>query len=232
MSVRILLLEDQAATRERLARMIRAQGDFELLGAVATIAEATKLLAEKPDVLLADLGLPDGNGVDLIRAACKALPELQVMVLTVFADEERVVSALEAGARSYLLKDDAFTDVVGALREMLGGGSPLSPGVARCLLKRLNLTKLETTKVPTAPAKPATEAPAALPDKNKLTDREAQVLSLVARGYSHADVATALQLSVYTIGCHVQHIYRKLAVNSRAEAVFEAIELGLVDVRR
>ena len=134
----VLVVEDDAPTRDRLARAVAADERLVLLGACATVAEATARLArEAPDVLLTDLGLPDGSGVDVIRRARAAGDRTQAMVVTIFGDEETVVRAIEAGATGYLLKDATLRAIGDGIAELLEGGSPISPSIARLLLRRV-----------------------------------------------------------------------------------------------
>lgn len=210
---RVLVVEDEAQTRERIARAVRADAALELCGTAANCAEARRLFAEhRPQAVLIDLGLPDGDGAALIRELSATAPEALFMVITVFGDEAHVVEAIKAGASSYLLKDASALKVARAIHEMLAGGSPISPGVARYLLQRMQ-----------APVEPKRVQVTA-----QLSSRERDVLSLVAKGYAYLEIGEALEVSVNTVGSHVKQIYRKLAVSSRGEAVYEAVQQGLI----
>lgn len=210
---RVLVVEDEAQTRERLARAVSADADLELCGTAANCADARLLFAEqRPQAVLIDLGLPDGNGAALIRELAAVAPETLFMVITVFGDETHVVEAIKAGASSYLLKDASALRVARAIHEMFEGGSPISPAVARHLLQRMQ-----------APSEPKRAEPAA-----QLSTRERDVLNLVAKGYAYLEISEALNVSVNTVGSHVKQIYRKLAVSSRGEAVYEAVQQGLI----
>lgn len=213
----VFLVEDDEPTRTRLARAIREQPELRLLAAVGTCAEArTQLTQQAPDVLLADLGLPDGRGADLIYEVSRAHPHTQSMVITVFGDEQHVVDAIAAGATGYLLKDASAGEIAQAILELLAGGSPISPAVARYLLKRFQ------SPAAAQPLKPQE------PQPSRFTDRETEVLHLVAKGLAYSEISHALTISANTVGSHIKQIYRKLAVNSRGEAVFEATALGLL----
>lgn len=210
---RVLVVEDEAQTRERFARAVMADAALQLCGSAGSCAEARALFAaHRPEAVLVDLGLPDGNGAALIRELGALSPETLFMVITVFGDEAHVVEAIRAGASSYLLKDASALKVARAIHEMLAGGSPISPGVARYLLQRLQ-----------TPVEPKRAEPAA-----QLSSRERDVLSLVAKGYAYLEIGQALDVSVNTVGSHVKQIYRKLAVSSRGEAVYEAVQQGLI----
>ena len=210
----IFIVEDDEATRASLVRRIEAAGSgLKVTSAAAGCAEILKALeASRPDVLLVDLGLPDGDGIDVIREVARRWPRVLMMVITVFGDEARVVGAIKAGATGYLLKDDAADGIAGAIRQMLEGGAPISPGIARHLIRQLRPS-------------------AALPESEiriKLSPREVDVLTLASKGYSYAETASALGLSASTVGSYTKTIYEKLAVGSRSEAVFEATRLGLI----
>ncbi|MEW6270574.1 MAG: response regulator transcription factor [Thermodesulfobacteriota bacterium] len=219
----ILLVEDDDPTRERLAAALAAHPRLSLLGACGSFAEAEAELARRvPDVLLTDIGLPDGTGIDLIRSARAASPRTQAMVITVFGDEETVVRAIEAGAAGYLLKDQTALSIAESVIELLDGGSPISAPIARLLLRRI--------AAGAAPAHAAASAGdgAARAGRPLLSEREHEVLNLVAKGFSFPEIARLLGVSPHTVTTHVRHIYEKLEVRSRGEAVFEAVQQGLI----
>lgn len=213
----VLLVEDDAPTRARLGAAIEAHGELALAGAVGSCAEARAALATRaPAVLLTDIGLPDGSGIELIRELRGKGAPTQCMVVTVFGDEQHVVSAIEAGALGYLLKDASAEAIGRAILEMLAGGSPMSAPVARYLLKRF-----------TPPA--AAPAPAA-PDAASLSTREREVLGYIVKGFTYGEIARLTGLSAHTVATYVRRVYGKLEVHSRGEAVYEALTSGLVDV--
>jgi len=219
----VLLLEDEAPTRDYLAALIEADPNLTLLKATATCAEARAAFAQcKPDVLVADIGLPDGSGIDIIQEASTVYPDLEAMVITVLGDEENVIKALEAGATGYLLKEQAFDILGDSILALMQGETAISPKVARFLLKRFNQTTLPKS-VPT---------PQPDSEPHILTSREQEVLQHIARGFSYHDIGIALELSTNTIRAHIRNIYRKLAVKSRSEAVFEATQLGLITMEK
>jgi DNA-binding NarL/FixJ family response regulator len=216
----VLLVEDEPSASERLSRAIRGEPRLRLAGVAGSVAEGRKLLAElAPSVLVADLGLPDGSGVELIRAVASEGLATLCLVNTVFADDLSVFEALEAGALGYLLKDEEPEALARCTLELLDGGSPMSPAIARKVLRRLR------------PSSDAPKAPAAEPDRPHLSERELEVLNLIVKGFKFDEIAGVLGVSAATIATHVQRVYRKLAVHSRAEATYEAAQLGLIRVK-
>jgi DNA-binding NarL/FixJ family response regulator len=209
----VLVVEDEPEFLRQYCEAITREADLRLAGAVGTLAAALAVVEQSvPDVLVVDLGLPDGNGADLIRRAVQRRPDCDALVLTVFGDDQHVIDAIEAGATGYLLKDSPVGELARCIRELRAGGAPISPSIARRLLARMR-----------APA----DKPAAA-GASPLTEREAEILRLVAKGLSFAEVGGALDISAHTVVAHVKKIYRKLSVHSRGEAVFEATQLGLL----
>jgi DNA-binding NarL/FixJ family response regulator len=213
----VALVEDDRATRERLASSVRAQSSLELIAEYANGAEALAgLQTRAPDVLLVDLGLPDMSGLELIRFSAERYPECDILVISIFGDEANVLAALEAGARGYLLKGSLQHDIAFDIRDIRNGGSPLSPVIARQMLKRLRIAKRA----------PPADKPEA--EETVLTAREGEILNAISRGFSYAETAQMLGVSVGTVHSFLKRIYRKLAVHSKTEAVFEASRLGLI----
>jgi len=213
----VALVEDDRATRERLAASVRAQESLCLVAEYQTGAEALAGLASwAPDVLLVDLGLPDMSGLELIRFASARYPQCDILVISIFGDEANVLAALESGARGYLLKGSLQHDIAFDIRDIANGGSPLSPVIARQMLKRLRMPGREP--VPRNAGE----------DETMLTPREGEILNAISRGFSYAETAQMLGVSVGTVHSFLKRIYRKLAVHSKTEAVFEASRLGLI----
>jgi len=211
----VLLVEDDAPTRQRIAKAIQSDPTLRLAGQCGTLAEGLAALESlRPAVLLTDLDLPDGSGIDLIRAARAHEPAPLCMVITVFGDEKHVLAAIEAGALGYLLKDGTSEYVAASLHELFEGGSPISPPIARHLMLRMQ-----------TPARGGPEAGEGAPH---LSEREREVLSAIVKGFSYAEIASLLGVSTHTVATHVRRLYHKLAVHSRSEAVYEALQLGIV----
>jgi DNA-binding NarL/FixJ family response regulator len=227
MSKTVLVVEDDPGTAKGLAYSISGTASLSLVAVVHNVAAAKKFLAaNKVDVCLVDLGLPDGSGLEVIKYAAEQPEPAHILVCTVFGDEKSVISSIEAGASGYILKDALTTSVGKDIETLLNGGSALSPMIAKILLTRLR-----------APAPVATPAPAspnasALPDweKVQLSPREHEVLSLIARGCTYQEVGVALSISVETVSAHLRNTYKKLSVHSRSEAVYEAGRLGILKV--
>lgn len=221
----VLLVEDDTPTRDWLQGLLRAEAEVDDIHPCGCVADALAWLAsDQPvDLVLTDLGLPDGTGLQVIRAAVRK-PGCDVLVLSIFGDEANVLSAIEAGASGYLLKDGSLESMREPLRCLKSGGSPLSPRIARTLIRRTQATQL---------AAPSPQAPA--PQGALLSEREAEVLAGIGKGFSYQEVADALGISTNTVRTHVRRIYEKLAVNSRVEALYEynrrMAEQGLPPIR-
>jgi DNA-binding NarL/FixJ family response regulator len=215
----VLLVEDEPLTRSHLAQSVRSHEGLRLAAEASTLGEALAALEQhRPQVVLVDLGLPDGSGLGLIRAASALEPAPDIMVISVFGDEASVLNAIEAGAGGYLLKDGSPQDIAGSILRLAAGEAPISPAIAAHLIRRLR-PRPETPAVP-RPTPRGLDA---------LTDREMDVLELVAKGLSYEEIGGALRLRYNTIASYTKEIYRKLAVRSRGEAVFEARQMGLLD---
>jgi DNA-binding NarL/FixJ family response regulator len=210
----VIVVEDDPAFLARFCRIVAGAAELSLLAAVGDLASARLAIARQaPDVLLTDLGLPDGSGVDLIRETAAAHPGTDIMVISVFGDDEHVLASIEAGATGYILKDSLPEEFVALIAQLRAGGSPISPTIARQLLKRF--------KRPAAAVAPT-------PVSAGLTARESEVLGLIAKGFNFGEIAKLLEVSPHTINAHVKKIYHKLAVHSRGEAVYEAGKMGLL----
>jgi DNA-binding NarL/FixJ family response regulator len=210
----LLIVEDDRLLRDVLVREAQGSSPEWTVLAADSLRSARRVSASQHlDAVFLDLGLPDGDGLRLIGELKSAHPACEVLVITVFADEQRVISSLEAGASGYILKSDLPHHVDRLIQTIESGGSPVSPAIARRLIERLH-------PVP-AHAFPSSEA-------DRLSPREAEILLLCAKGLRYGEVASALRLSVHTVNAHLKNVYRKLMVNSRAEAVYEARKSGLL----
>jgi DNA-binding NarL/FixJ family response regulator len=214
--ISVALVEDDPGMRERFERVIAAEPSLRLAFAASTAGELLEWFADNAlDVLLVDLGLPDRSGLDVIRRCRDLQPACAMMVLTIFGDEANMLSAFEAGAGGYLLKDGTEADLAAHVLSLHAGGSPMSPIIARQLLVRWQ----------GAAALPAAEVQAT---RQALPPRESEVLALIAKGFTYAETAQRMGILPSTVQSHVRNIYAKLDVRNKAEAVFEARQLGLL----
>jgi DNA-binding NarL/FixJ family response regulator len=214
--ISVAIVEDDPGMRERFERVIAAEPSLRLAFAASTAGEMLEWFADNAlDVLLVDLGLPDRSGLDVIRRCRDLQPACAMMVLTIFGDEANMLSAFEAGAGGYLLKDGTEADLAAHVLSLHAGGSPMSPIIARQLLVRWQ----------GAAALPAAEVQAT---RQALPPRESEVLALIAKGFTYAETAQRMGILTSTVQSHVRNIYAKLDVRNKAEAVFEARQLGLL----
>ena len=211
---RILVVDDDDAFRESVCAAIARDDGMVLAAQVGNAESARDAIANGEfDVALVDLGLPDGNGIDLIREIARTRPDVDVMVVTVFGDDSHVVSSFEAGAVGYLLKDTPADQIARCIVELHEGGSPISPSVARHLLRRF-VGRGAGSVAPVV--------------DNPLSEREREVLRLIEKGMTYEEVAELLQISWHTVTAYLRRVYRKLQVNSRTEAVYEARQRGIL----
>jgi DNA-binding NarL/FixJ family response regulator len=229
----VLIVEDDHVTREFFARCVLGCAQLVLVEAVATVQDACAVLdaqGGRVDVLLTDLGLPDGSGLDVIRHALRCNPAVEPLVVSMFGDDENVLAAIEAGALGYIHKDSTPEDVAQAILDMRDGASPISPMIARRVLAKYRVQAVSVPLARVSSVQSATEIIAndALPNDPLLTPREQQVLSLIARGFSYAEIARLEGLSVHTVQTHIKRLYAKLSVHSKTEAIYEASRMGLL----
>ncbi|WP_242113258.1 response regulator [Luteimonas aquatica] len=215
----ILIVEDDRDSQERMRRLVDeiAQAQARVLVA-ATVAAARAALDKASFALaLVDVRLPDGNGIELIDWMRRARPQTQAVIVSAWAEEELILSAVRAGAIGYLLKDGEDEELRISLKSLQRGGAPIDPTIARRILALLPqvLPRAAESAVPSASVPP-------------LSEREREILRLVAQGFSNREIAELISLSRLTIECHTKNIYRKLAVGSRTAAVFEARSMGLL----
>lgn len=219
--IRIALIDDDVGFQHALTEVLDKAPDMVLLWTAGTKADGLRLLGETQlDVLIVDLGLPDGSGVDIIIAAHAQWPECNLMVSTTFGDESHVMRSLEAGATGYLLKDGHPEYLTREIKSIHGGGSPISPIIARKILSRFYQSDNQSERPHSKSG--AVHQPA-------LSKREQEVLSYITKGFSSNEIAVLLHLSPHTILTFIRRIYTKLKVTSKAEAIYEARQQGLLD---
>jgi DNA-binding NarL/FixJ family response regulator len=215
--IRVLLADDQTLVRSAFAMLVKSAGDMEVVGQAGTGREAVELArAERADLVVMDIRMPDLDGIEATRliAADEDLAGVKVLVLTTYDTDEHIVDALRAGASGFLVKDTKPAELLDAIRTVAAGESLLSPGPTSRLIARF-------LRAPHATA-PATGGP------DCLSERERQVLTLVARGLNNTEIAEALGLSPLTAKTHVSRVMGKLGARDRAQLVMVAYESGLV----
>ena len=206
----VMIVEDQRRTREGIAAEIGFDPALRVVGAFASMEEALpRLEREPPDVLLTDIGLPGMSGIEGVRRYRARHAGALVLVLSVFGDDRHVFEAICAGASGYLLKDTMPERLREAIHELVAGGAPMTPEVARRVVATFR-------KFPSTPS------------EHDLSPRELDVLRALGQGHSYKTAATALSMSIDTVRFHIRSIYSKLHVHSKSEAVIEAIRRGIV----
>ncbi|MBE1161399.1 response regulator transcription factor [Dyella acidiphila] len=218
--IHVAIVEDDLCFRLALTEAIASAGDIRVAGTAGTRAEGLQLLQGAPaDVLLVDLGLPDGSGIDVIKAAVQQWSSCSVMVSTNFGDETHVIRSIEVGASGYLLKDSSPAKIVNEIRNLASGGSPISPIIARQVLARFRQIGGGGASPPVAPEETT----------QLLSAREKEVLELITKGFTANEIAKLMSLSPFTVRSFVRRIYSKLNVTSKAEAIYEARNQGILD---
>ena len=237
---RVVLVEDNQATRTFLESCVQGHPQLQLAASFGTLAPARAWFDQgSADLLLVDLGLPDGSGLDLMRAVRQRWPQCDVLVVSMFGDEANVLASIEAGAVGYVHKDDEAADIAETLLAVKRGASPISPMIARHLLRRMQPAASAITpggaQAIAVPAQSMSSAdsqhvsPADAEAAIVLSRREQEVLEFIARGFSYAEIARQQGITVHTVQTYIKKLYGKLAVHSRSEAVFEANRLGLLN---
>ena len=219
--VRVAVIEDDQNFSDALARAIDGAPDMALLAVAVNLADGMRVLQGAPaDVMLVDLGLPDGSGIDFIRATRQAWPLCDIMVFSVFGDETSVLDSIKAGAKGYLLKDCAPAQMVEEIRSLCAGASPISPRIARHVLMRL---AKGDTQAPDIENSAQTQI-----EGGALSAREVEVLNHIAKGHTYEEIAQKMVISRHTVLTFVRRIYAKFEVNSQIEAINKARRKGLV----
>ncbi len=223
-NIRVLLADDQDIIRTGLTIILNHQPDIEVVGQAADGVEAVELAKKlQPDVILMDIKMPRLNGIQATRQIMATLPKTQIIILTTYDTDDWVFDGIRAGAVGYLLKDASGDNLAEAVRGALRGESQMDPTVARKVLREFQHV---STSNHTAVAKPPEEEPL-----EKLTDREEEILKLLAAGLSNKEIAQQLSLSEGTVKNHISAILAKLHANDRTQAVLTALKRGLVDLK-
>jgi DNA-binding NarL/FixJ family response regulator len=228
--IRVFVVEDQTAILKNQLKLLESVADLRIVGtALSGEAALEEVPRVKPDVLLLDLGLPRMSGIDVTREVKAKYPGIEILIFTIFDEEEKVLEAVRAGASGYLLKGAPTDKIVEAIKEVAGGGTVIQPNLARRLLRHFRVgdpnAPTETTPLP---GSLGTSGAAGGP--RPLSEREKEILQLIAKGVSNSEAARMLGVSKATIRTHLEHIYQKLEVTNRVEAVTEGIRKGLISV--
>jgi len=222
--IKVMVVEDQPQILKSLLKLLNESPEVEVIASAlsgeSALAELTRI---RPDVILQDLGLPRMSGIEVTREVKTRWPG-EVLVFTVFDEEEKVIEAVKAGASGYLLKGASASKLVEAIREVHAGGSVIQPSLARRLLRHFHVP--EDAKAPAPAAPPLREEPPTRP----LTEREIEILRLIGKGLSNREAAHVLDLSRATVRTHLEHIYEKLEVTNRVEAVTEGLRKGIIEI--
>ncbi len=212
--IRVMLVDDQTLVRQGVRSLLELSEDIEIIGEAADGAGAIERVPElNPDVLLLDMRMPGKNGLDVLRelTASGSLPP--TIILTTFDDDELLLEGIRSGARGYLLKDVAFEELISAVRTVAEGKTLMRPVLTERLMKGLGKMRNEFSS---------------LPRPDPLTDRETEILRLMAGGYSNKEIAGALNVAEGTVKNHVSNILSKMGVRDRTRAVLKALEAGLI----
>lgn len=207
--MRIMIVEDDLLIRGSLTVLLAGEPGYCVCGSYGSAEEALAALdTDAPDLMISDIGLPGLSGIELIRSAKRRLPELDIMAYTVFDNREIVFSALKAGASGYLLKGSSPKHIVEAVENLCAGGAPMSPKIARAVIREFQEEGIE--------------------EQYLLTTRETEILKLLDKGYSYKIIADQCCISPHTVNSHIKKIYEKLHASDRQDALIKARRKGIV----
>lgn len=207
--MKIAIVEDDMLLRENLKLLLSGETGISVVSTYASAEEAlTGLKRARPDILLADIGLPGMSGIDLIRAVKNRMPDLEIMAHTVFDDRETVFSAIKAGASAYILKGSTPRELIDALHTLAKGGSPMSPKIARKVIREFQEDTLD--------------------DQYVLSSRERGIVKEIENGLTYKDIAVKLKISPHTVHTHIKNIYEKLHAKDRQGALVAARKKGII----
>jgi len=232
--IKVMVVEDQPQILKQQLKILQDAPDIEVVGtalsgeaALDWLAANDKNPAKMPDVILEDLGLPRMTGIEVTREVKKRWPKTEVLIFTIFDEEEKVIDAVKAGASGYLLKGATTEKILEAIREVHSGGTIIQPNLARRLLQHFKVPESADAAVEEKPLPPGNRVE---PATRPLTEREIEILRLIAKGLSNNEAARVLTLSRATVRTHLEHIYEKLEVTNRVEAVTEGLRKGLIEM--
>ncbi len=208
--IKVTIIEDHPDFREGLAYLLNATEGFECIDVFGSAEEAVKNISEQTEVVLQDIGLPGISGIESVALIKKKFPNIKIIMLTVFDDDDNILKAILAGADGYLLKKSSPQKILFALQEALSDGSPMTPSIAKKVIELFRNYVPQKT------------------EEFSLSKRECEVLELIVNGSNNKEVSEKLFISIETVRNHIRHIYEKLHVHSKSEAVVKAIREGLV----
>lgn len=224
MGIRVLVVEDQPKILKAQIKLLETFDEIEIVGEALSGESALEKIEEcKPEVLLLDLGLPQMSGIDVTKKVKATHPEIEILIFTIFDEEEKVTEAIAAGAAGYLLKGTAVEKIVEGIKDVKAGGAVIQPNLARALLRLIGASVNEKGNGLQFERPPGEV-------QSVLTDRELEILQIIAKGLSNNEAAKVLGLSKATIRTHLEHIYEKLDVTNRVEAVTEGIRQGIINL--
>jgi DNA-binding NarL/FixJ family response regulator len=232
--IKVMVVEDQPQILKQQLKILQEWPEIEVVGTALSGEAALELLAENaadpkkmPEVILQDLGLPRMTGIEVTREVKRRWPAIEVLIFTIFDEEEKVIDAVKAGASGYLLKGATAERIVDAIREVKAGGSVIQPNLARRLLQHFKVPESADAPIEKPQLAPGQREE---PPTRPLTEREIEILRLIAKGLSNNEAARVLTLSRATVRTHLEHIYEKLEVTNRVEAVTEGLRKGLIEM--
>jgi len=231
--IKVLMVEDVPKIMKNQIKLLEKFPEIEIIGTALSGEVALEEVERAvPDVILCDLGLPQMSGIDVTRHVKQSHPEVEILIFTIFDEEEKVLEAIKAGASGYLLKGAEADKVVDAIKEVHSGGSVIQPNLARSLLRHFRMPDEGPAPDAPPPTGPSEEEGSTLQVEvhRPLTPRELEVLQIIAKGLSNNEAAGVLGLSKATIRTHLEHIYQKLEVTNRVEAVTEGFRQGIIEV--
>jgi len=217
--IKVYIVEDQVNILRTQIKILKKFKEIDVLGSSLSAEDALEEIKElEPDVILMDLGLPGIDGIQLTKLVKEVRPDIEILIFTIFSEEEKVIKAIQAGASGYLLKGTTSEKIIYAIKSVFEGGSFIQPSLARMLLKHFTTDNKRAREIEDYSDEPV-----------NLTKREVEILQLITKGLTNKEVANVLNLSRSTIRTHLEHIYQKMEVSNRVEAITEGYKRGIVD---
>ncbi|WCL49678.1 response regulator [Leptospira sp. GIMC2001] len=214
-TIKVSIVEDNEKVITNLSELFAQQSEFQLNEIYSDADSAVQnVFKNPPDILILDIGLPGKSGISILEELKLSVPDMKIVMYTVFEDEDNIIQAIKKGANGYLLKDTPLDLLIAELKVIQLGGSPLTPRIATRIIDEFN------TKIPSAESD--------IEESNLLSNREKEVLNLVSLGLVYSDIADELDISPHTVSRHVENIYKKLNVHSKSQAIIRGRRLGII----